>query len=62
MAATSIYHETLKDKLEAELRLAKEARKKGLDPALQPEIHITKDLAERVEALIGIKGVGARIR
>ncbi len=62
MATTSIYHETLKDKLEAELSLAKEARKKGLDPALQPEIHITKDLAERVEALIGIKGVGARIR
>ncbi len=60
--ATSLYHETLKAHLASELSIAKEARGKGLDPAIQPEIHITKDLAERVEALLGIKGVGARIR
>lgn len=62
MATTSIYHKTLEDRLEKELKIAREARKMGLDPAPAPEINITKDLAERVEALIGIKGLGARIR
>ncbi|MBL7118264.1 MAG: DNA polymerase II large subunit [Candidatus Syntrophoarchaeum sp.] len=62
MAATSIYRKTLEDRLEKELKIAREARKTGLDPAPAPEINITKDLAERVEALIGIKGLGARIR
>lgn len=62
MATTSIYHKTLEDRLEKELKIARGARKTGLDPAPAPEINITKDLAERVEALIGIKGLGARIR
>lgn len=62
MATTSIYRKTLEDRLEKELKIAREARKMGLDPAPAPEINITKDLAERVEALIGIKGLGARIR
>jgi len=62
MAATSIYRKTLEDRLEKELKIARDARKTGLDPAPAPEINITKDLAERVEALIGIKGLGARIR
>lgn len=62
MSSTSLYHKTLKDKLAKELKIAKEARKKGLDPAPAPEIKITEDLAERVEALIGIKGLSTRIR
>jgi len=62
MATTAIYYKTLTDKLEKEIEIAKEARKKGFDPSLHPEINITKDLAARVEALMGIKGVGARIR
>jgi len=62
MATTAIYYKTLTDKLEKEIEIAKEARKKGFDPSLQPEIDITKDLAARVEALMGIKGVGSRIR
>ncbi len=62
MATTSIYHKTLKDRLEKELEIARDARKTGFDPAPAPEINITKDLAERVEALIGIKGLSARIR
>ncbi len=56
------YHRILNEGLERELEIARRARSRGLDPALQPEIEITWDLAERVEALIGIKGVGARIR
>ena len=62
MATTSIYHSTLKEKLDTELDIARAARKKGLDPAPTSEIKITKDLAERVEALIGVKGLGARIK
>ncbi|MHC1610688.1 MAG: DNA polymerase II large subunit [Candidatus Methanospirareceae archaeon] len=62
MSSTSLYHKTLIETLAKELEIAKEARKKGLDPAPAPEIKITKDLAERVEALIGIKGLSTRIR
>jgi DNA polymerase II large subunit len=62
MSSTSLYHKTLKETLAKELKIAKEARRKGFDPAPAPEINITKDLAERVEALIGIKGLSARIR
>jgi DNA polymerase II large subunit len=62
MTTTSIYHKTLKEKLDTELKIAQDARKKGLDPAPIPEINITKDLAERVEALIGVEGLSARIR
>ena len=61
MSSTSEYHETLKETLATELGIAKAARRKGFDPALAPEIHITKDLAERVEALIGVKGLSTRI-
>ncbi|MCK4475198.1 MAG: DNA polymerase II large subunit [Methanophagales archaeon] len=59
---TAIYYETLTDKLGKEIEIAREARKKGFDPSRHPEINITKNLAERVEALIGIKGLRARIR
>ncbi|MGC9444236.1 MAG: DNA polymerase II large subunit [Candidatus Methanospirareceae archaeon] len=61
MASTSAYQRTLKEGLAEALKIAKAARKLGLDPAAKPEIHITKDLAERVEALIGVKGLSARI-
>lgn len=62
MDSTAQYRKTLLQGLATELNLAKEARRKALDPAPAPEIHITKDLAERVEALIGIKGLSSRIR
>ncbi len=62
MATNATYYKTLTEKLEKEIEIAREARKKGFDPSLHPEIDITKDLAARVEALMGIKGVGARIR
>lgn len=41
---------------------AKEARKKGLDPSLDVEIPIAKDIADRVEGLIGPRGIGEKIR
>ena len=53
-------------KLESELQtcftIASEARKNGEDPSLSPEILPARDLAERVENLIGIPGLAQRIR
>jgi len=56
------YYETLSSKLERELEIAKAARSYGYDPEITPEIKIAKDLAERVEALVGINGIADRIR
>ena len=56
------YEKSLLDELHREIAIAKEARKKGLDPTLDVEIPIASDLADRVEVLIGIKGVAVRIR
>ncbi len=56
------YGNTLMDGLNRAIALAKEARSRGLDPSLDVEIPIASDLADRVEALLGIKGVAARIR
>ncbi len=54
------------DRLESELnscfKVAAEARTRGEDPAPHPEILPARDLAERVENLIGITGLAQRIR
>ncbi len=42
--------------------LAKQARRKGLDPSLEVEIPPAEDLAARVEAQVGPPGVAERIR
>jgi len=42
--------------------LAKLARSKGLDPSLETESHIAKDVAERVEKSVGPPGIAERIR
>lgn len=42
--------------------LAKQARRKGLDPTLEVEIPPAEDLAARVEAQVGPEGVAQRIR
>lgn len=62
MSSTLHYYKRLKEHLAKELEIAENARKKRLDPAEAPEIKITKDLAERVEALIGINALSTRIR
>ncbi|MHC1635624.1 MAG: DNA polymerase II large subunit [Candidatus Methanospirareceae archaeon] len=56
------YADILREKLEREVKIATEARRKYLDPAPYPEIHVTKDIAERVEAITSIRGIGKRIR
>ncbi|MCK9151999.1 DNA polymerase II large subunit [Methanobacterium alcaliphilum] len=54
------------EKLEAETKklykIAEEARSKGLDVHVETEIPLAKDLAERVEGLVGPVGVAERIK
>jgi DNA polymerase II large subunit len=60
--AMQAYEKSLLDELHRAIAIAKEARSRGLDPSLDVEIPIASDLADRVEALLGIKGVAVRIR
>ncbi|MFA6332908.1 MAG: DNA polymerase II large subunit, partial [Methanoregula sp.] len=56
------YEKSLLDGLYREIAIAKQARAKGLDPSTDVEIPIASDLADRVEVLVGVKGVAVRIR
>ncbi|MFA5221436.1 MAG: DNA-directed DNA polymerase II large subunit [Methanoregula sp.] len=56
------YGNSLMEGLNHAIAIAHEARQKGIDPSMEVEIPIASDLADRVEALLGIKGVAARIR
>jgi len=56
------YFKELERKADECYRIAEKARKKGLDPHLTVEIPRAKDLAERVEELVGVKGIAKEIR
>ncbi|MDD3984736.1 MAG: DNA polymerase II large subunit [Methanobacterium sp.] len=56
------YFENLEEETLKLYEIAKQARLKGHDIELEPEIPLAKDLAERVEGLVGPKGVAARIK
>ncbi|MFQ5815356.1 MAG: DNA polymerase II large subunit [Candidatus Hydrothermarchaeaceae archaeon] len=56
------YFEGMEEEVKRAYAIAAEARKKGLDPELTTEIPLAKDLAGRVEGLVGPKGVAERIR
>ncbi|MDW7731660.1 MAG: DNA polymerase II large subunit [Methanolobus sp.] len=56
------YFEGLESKLGQEIEIANRARSKGKDPKPVIEIPLAKDLADRVENLIGVKGVAEQIR
>jgi DNA polymerase II large subunit len=56
------YLSSLEQKLKEIYEIAKEARKKGVDPTFEPESEIAKDLAALVEGLVGPKGVAESIR
>ncbi|MEE8167902.1 MAG: DNA polymerase II large subunit [Candidatus Hydrothermarchaeales archaeon] len=56
------YFEMLEAEAKKAYAIANEARKKGVDPELTSEIPLAKDLAGRVEGLVGPKGVAKRIR
>ena len=56
------YFNDLESKLKQEMDIANEARSRGRDPKPFVEIPLAKDLADRVENLIGVKGTAERIR
>ena len=56
------YVSILESDLERIYEVARKAREKGLDPALNPEPEVAKDLAELVEGLVGPSGVAENIR
>jgi len=59
--STRLYFDALESDLERAVEIASEARLRGKDPETYPEIPMAKDLADRVENLIGIP-VADRIR
>ena len=56
------YFEGLESNLHKEIEIANRARSRGKDPKPHIEIPLAKDLADRVENLIGVKGVAEQIR
>ncbi len=59
---TQKYFSNLIDHINKLYEVANNARSKGLDPEFYVEIYKAEDLAARVEGLIGINGIGKRIR
>lgn len=56
------YLDSLQNELNRTYAIASEARKQGFDPADEVEIKIAKDVASRVEALVGPPGIAKVIR
>ncbi|CCQ38052.1 DNA-directed DNA polymerase D large subunit (intein-containing) [Natronomonas moolapensis 8.8.11] len=56
------YFERLEEDLDEALSVAREARRRGGDPTEDVEIPIAKDMADRVENILGIDGVAHRVR
>ncbi|MFC6796516.1 DNA polymerase II large subunit [Haladaptatus sp. DYSN1] len=56
------YFETLETRLDEAMALATKAKEQGNDPKPEVEIPIAKDMADRVENILGIEGVAARVR
>jgi DNA polymerase, archaeal type II, large subunit len=56
------YFETLESQLNQAFDRAQQAKKKGYDPEPEVEIPVAKDMADRVENILGIAGVATRIR
>ncbi len=51
------YFTKINEEVKNALKIGEEARKKGYDPREEVEIKIANDLGERVEGLLGIKGI-----
>jgi DNA polymerase II large subunit len=56
------YFEELEDELDEAFAVANAARERGGDPATEVEIPVAKDMADRVENILGIEGVAERVR
>lgn len=58
----SQYFERIEDRLDEAFDLARTAKATGYDPKTDVEIPVAKDMADRVENILGIDGVAARVR
>jgi len=56
------YFERLETGLDEALEVARTARQRGDDPSTDVEIPVAKDMADRVENILGIEGVAERVR
>jgi len=56
------YFERLEKETNELYKIANEARSKGLDVETETEIPLAKDLSERVEGLVGPKGIAQRMK
>jgi len=56
------YFERLEAELETALSVAQRAKQRGDDPKPEVEIPVAKDMADRVENILGIEGVAERVR
>lgn len=60
--ASEIYYDMLRDELKRAYSIATAARKQGFDPTDDVEVKIAKDVAARVEGIVGPPGVEDVIR
>ncbi|WP_435077540.1 DNA polymerase II large subunit [Halococcus sp. AFM35] len=56
------YFERIEGQLDEAFAVAEEARERGGDPTPDIEIPVAKDMADRVENILGIEGVAERVR
>ncbi len=62
MTADDRYFERLERELDTAMAVANAARERGGDPETEVEIPIARDMADRVENILGIDGVADRVR
>ncbi|WP_117593701.1 DNA polymerase II large subunit [Haloprofundus halophilus] len=56
------YFARIENRLDEAFELADAAREQGMDPGTEVEIPVAKDMADRVENILGIEGVAERVR
>ncbi|WP_276260160.1 DNA polymerase II large subunit [Haloglomus litoreum] len=56
------YFERIEGQLDEAFDAAREAKERGGDPSTEIEIPVAKDMADRVENILGIDGVAERVR
>jgi len=56
------YFERIEDELDEAFDRARAAKERGLDPEPEIEIPVARDMADRVENILGIDGVAERVR
>ncbi|UPM43626.1 DNA polymerase II large subunit [Halocatena salina] len=62
MNAEERYFEQIEDRLDEAFSVARSAKERGGDPSTEVEIPVAKDMADRVENILGIEGVAQRVR